>query len=267
MYLRRMAVGLAVVMAVAGACGGDEEDGASVSVHEPIGAPEPQLTDGAGPPSVVKSARIEMEVAGDELGAAAQQVVDLTTSPRIGGFLVSSVVDSEGYGAGRVLVEVPAGSFEIAVGELDRIGDVTRQELEGADVSPEAQAARGKVAAARGRVRALSRRVEESGGRGVSVELAGAKQELLEAQREVASVEGGAAYSSIDVALEGAPPPPAPKRSTFEQALETATTVTLAIASGVVLAAAVVVPVALLILMLLLVVPRIVRLVKPHLRA
>ncbi len=63
------------------------------------------------------------------------------------------------------------------------------------------------------------------------------------------------------------PPPPPSKESTFEQALETAKSVTVGIASGIVLAAAVVLPVALLALVLLLVVPKILRLVKPRLGA
>lgn len=269
MHLRRMVVGLVAVLAVTGPCSsGDGEDGGSVTITDPIGAPEPHVTEVVdGPaPTVAKSALIEIEVAGDELGAAAQEVVDLTTSSRIGGFLVSSLVDAEGYGAGRVLVEVPAARFEVAVGELDRVGNVTRQQLEGADVSPAARAARGRVAYARDLVQTLSRRLEPSDDAGAKVALINAKQELREALRDFASAEGDAAYSSIDVALEGTPPPPPPKRSTFEKALDRAATVTLGIASAIVLVAAVAVPTGLLILLLALAVPRVVRLVKPHLR-
>ncbi|HEV2754740.1 MAG TPA: DUF4349 domain-containing protein [Actinomycetota bacterium] len=271
MDVRRMAVALVAVAAIAGACGGDDEDSAAVSVQEPIGAPEDDLTAGPGTPAaVVKSASIEMEVPRDGLGSAAQQVVDIATSPRIGGYLVSSIVDTDGYGAGKVLVKVPSGSFEEAVGQLERVGDVTRQQLEGADVSPEAAAARGRVERARRRAAALLQRIEEADDatvrRDVRDELVRVREELGEARREAASVDAGAAFSSIDVALEGEPPPPPPEKSTLERALDTAASVSAGIASGIVLAAAVVLPIALLLLVLLLVGPRVVRLVKPRLR-
>ncbi|MDQ4025770.1 MAG: DUF4349 domain-containing protein [Actinomycetota bacterium] len=269
MHLGRMAVVLVAMAALAGACSAGEEDSsAAVSVEEPIGAPEPAYDDeGASTATddVVKSATIEIEVPRDELGSAAQQVVDLATSPQIGGFLVSSVVDTEGYGAGNVLVRVPADRFEETVGDLERVGDVTRQQLEGDDVSPEAEAARARLASARRRMDALQRRAEGSDDAARTAR-AEVRRELREAQREVASVEGGTAYSSIDVSLEGTPPPPPPKRSTFEQALDTAAAVSAGIASGIVLAAAVVVPVTLLVLVLLVVGARLARLVKPRLR-
>lgn len=127
---RRLAVFLVVTAMGLAACGGDDEGDAGVTVSEGIGAPEPAPLE--PPPSVAKSARVEMEVARSGLTDAAQAVVDLATSDRVGGFLASSIVDlEEGYGSATILVQVPAARFEETVARLGDLGDVTRQEMAG----------------------------------------------------------------------------------------------------------------------------------------
>lgn len=142
--LRRVAICLMVAAVGLAGCGGDDSDDASVTVEEPIGAPEAGSDHAleAGP-SVSKSARIEMEVGRPDVAEAAQSVVDLATSDAVGGFLASSVVDLEdGYGSAVVLVEVPVTRFEKAVSSLGGIGRVTRQEMAGEPLDTSTRAAR-----------------------------------------------------------------------------------------------------------------------------
>lgn len=246
-----------VAAAALGACGGDDggADG-GISVEKPIGAPEPAADYGpAAAPAVVKNASVEMEVARGDLSDAAQAVVDVATSPKVGGFLVSSVVDLEdGYGSGLIVVEVPAARFEQTVVELGTIGELTRQEMAGQDLSPDAVAARRQVHESRNRLRTLTERLEdatdEAAADTLRLELRRTRAALRAAARERAYVRSETTYSPIEVALSGRRPPPAPEKPALEQALGTAKTITLGIASGAVIAAGVVVPVGLVVLAL-----------------
>ena len=210
--MRRIALALTVAALALGACA-DSSDDAGVTVNEPIGAPEPDVTLEAEvtaelPPSVAKSARVEMEVARAEVSSAAQAVVDLATSPKIDGYLESSVVDLENdYGTAVVLVQVPVARFEQTMADLGGIGKVTRQEMAGQQLAEPAmdRAERSAVAAA-------------------------------------------TALSPIDVAIAGRPPAPPPDESAIEQSLDAAAVIALAIASGVIVAAGAVVPGALVLL-------------------
>lgn len=130
MGLRRNLVGVMVLTLALAACGGDSDD-AGVAVDEIAAAPEPESGLETSP-AVAKSGRVEMEVGRAEVGEAAQAVVDLATSPKVGGFLTSSVVDlGDGYGAAAILVHVPNEHFEQTVAGLGSIGEVTRQEMAG----------------------------------------------------------------------------------------------------------------------------------------
>ncbi|HYO60400.1 MAG TPA: DUF4349 domain-containing protein [Actinomycetota bacterium] len=201
--VRRMAVSLMVAGLALAACGGDDDAG--IEVEEPIGAPqEGGAYDVTAGPSVSKAASIDLEVARDELGDAAQAVVDLATSPKVGGFLVSSIVDlDDEHGSGAIVVEVPSARFEQSVVELSAIGELTRQEMSGADVTPTAASTK----------------------------------------EERASVRADVAYASIDVGLTARRPPPPPEKSPVERALATAKSISLAIASGAIVAAGAVLPV------------------------
>lgn len=201
MRLRRISLGLVVAAAALAGCAGSDD--AAISVEEPIGAPAPVPTlDDA--PSVAKSARVEMDVARADLAEAAQAVVDLATSPKIDGYLASSVVDlDDGNGSAAILVQVPSARFEQTVTELGRIGEVTRQEMLGRQVAPP--------------------------------DMPREERALAEAQ---------AALSPIDVALSARPPAPPREETPIEQALDKATGMALAIASGAIVAAGVILPVA-----------------------
>ena len=222
MRLRRIMVALAVAALGLGACGGDSED-AGIAVEEPIGAPEPDPALETTP-SVAKTARIELEVARGRVADAAQAAVDLATSPKIDGYLTSSVIDLEdGHGSAVVLVHVPVDRFEQAVADLGGIGEITRQEMAG-------------------------RQLAEPG----------------MTRKERAAIAAEVAYAPVDVAIAGRPAAPPPQDSPIEQALGTATDIALAIASGAIVAAGAVVPAGLVVVAVWLVCTLVVRRLRPR---
>ncbi|HYO60682.1 MAG TPA: hypothetical protein VEU29_02155, partial [Actinomycetota bacterium] len=87
--------------------------------------------------------------------------------------------------------------------ELSAIGELTRQEMSGADVTPTA----------------------------------------ANTKEESASVRADVAYASIDVGLTARRPPPPPEKSPVERARATAKSISLVIASGAIVAAGAIVPV------------------------
>jgi hypothetical protein len=129
-------------------------------------------------------------------------------------------------------VKVPDARFEEVVGQLDRVGDVTRQALEGRDVNP------------------------------ASLATAGATE-----KRHAGSVAAGAAYSPIDVSITAAAPPPPPEKPAVEQALATAKTISLGIVSGLLVGASVALPIGVVLLAVYLVTTRILRRFRPGLGA
>ena len=275
---RRTMLALAMTALLAAACGGDD-DGGGISLDEPIGAPgettsETDTIDPSdpAPSSIVKEALVQLDVVGDKLDSAAQRVVDIATGPNVGGFLVSSVVDtSEGYGFGEVVVSVPAPRFEHVVSNLNGIGDVTRQQLLGDDVTPEYVTARNKLIAARNRVANLLDRLGNATDAGSKFRLRGkvesARGELRQLEDSSEQIESGASFSSIEVALAGTAPPTAAPKPVFERAVETATTIVMAIASGIVLAGGVIIPIALLALVLYIALAPVLRRLRPRMQS
>lgn len=275
MRLRRMGVALVVVAALGTGCGGDDghEGADAVSLDEPIGASShagAQEGSRRGGAAVAKSAFAAMDVPKEDLDAAAQAVVDLATARNVGGFLVTSVFDTErGHGSAHVVVNVPSPTFEAVVGELRTIGDVKRQELEGQDITPEFLAAQQALQRSRARTSDLIARLEAAGDAAARFELReqlrGARARLQTARHEATSVGADVALSRVEVALRATPPPPAPGKPAVERALGTARALTLGIASGAVLVAGAIVPILALLILIYLVGGVIVRLLKPRL--
>ena len=281
MAFRRIALSLVVAALAIAACseGGGGDSG--ISIDEPVGAPAAgsdysgdasESTSAAPPaPSVVKNADIDIDVVENELNSAAQQVVDLVTSPRIGGFLVAALVDTEeGHGSGNVVVEVPSSEFEHVVGELATVGQVTRQQLQGEDLSPEARATQTGLQRTRARIVGLLRRLDRAEDEAVRFELRqeleAARSELESLRRDESSIDLSTSYSTIDVDLTGTPAPGPPERPAFERALATAKNITLAIVSGAILAAGVIVPIGALLFLLYIAAAPVVRRFKSRLK-
>lgn len=89
-------------------------------------------------PSVIKTAKIAIEVEGDTFQGSVQEAID--TAERHGGFVLSSQIGSDDERSGSIVVRVPAEQFESALSELKGLaveGGVTSQEVSGQDVSQE----------------------------------------------------------------------------------------------------------------------------------
>jgi Domain of unknown function (DUF4349) len=258
---RRIVPILLIVVLAAVACAGDgDEAGDGIGLDQPIGAPVEGSDPGvaavpaATEPSVAKTAAVEMDVVGEKLTSAAQAVVDLATEPKTGGFLVSSIIDTdEGNGFGEVVVKVPSPTFEQVVGALESIGKITRQQLEGQDLTPDALAARSDSNRLSGKIAALLASLDEAQEPAVRFRL---RENLREARAQLRSVEQNRAYiesqttySTINVHLAGIQPPPAPEKPAFERAFATAKALSITIGSAALMAAGVIVPVGVLLLL------------------
>jgi hypothetical protein len=275
MSAKRLGAILLLVAALAAGCGGSDDEGA-VSLEDPIGAPPesaPYQVGSAGPSgtraSVQKSAAVEVSVLESDLASASRAVVDLATSEDVGGYLVSSVVDvSDGYGAGSVSVKVPSAQFEPVVGRLGDIGDITRQQMQGEDLTPQVMSAREEIRRAEASAADLRRNAGRAKDEATRLQLL---DDLRKAKENLRTLREGKRYvatqtSFADVAVSlTARAPVAPKKPAFEQALTTAKDITLAIASGAVIGAGVLVPIGVLLLALYFVTLVIVRRVRPRL--
>lgn len=263
MSLRRLALPVVVIAVLAVACGGENDEGSNgIELEQPIGAPEsdPNYESSSGGsvetgPPVVKQATLDMEVAHDELNSTAQEVVELATSPKVGGFLVSSTVDlRDGYGTGSVTVQVPSPRFEGVVGELSSVGDLTRQQLQGQDLTPDFLANRARLNRTRKQTAGLIGRLERSDDQATKFQLRAELRESRELLRSLRTderyIQTQTAYSSIAVSLAAKQPPPPPEKTSLEQALVNAKSIALGIASGAILTAGIVLPIGALALVL-----------------
>lgn len=259
MAFRRIALSLLVVAALAAGCARDE--GSGISPQEPIGAPQAGANYDSGTeeaaesssPAVIKDAQIEMQVMRPDITEAAQRIVDVAGSSKVGGFLVSSFIDlDDGYGHADISVKVPTDRFEAAVVELGTIGDVRRQWLQGQDRSGQYAQARNKIYLAERRVSSLLSALDDVDDPGTRFDLrqklAEARSDLARSQGSKSVIEAQTTYSTIKVSLLGTPPPPPPEKPVLDRALATAKTIMLAVLSGIILAAGALLPIAALLL-------------------
>lgn len=156
----RMLVGALVVLAGAGACGGDSELREAMHGGDGgAGAPDAVAYDESGNhfdtaahpsgggtdafdsalpdigPSVIKTGEVVLRVPEGELQTSLSEVVDVARAH--GGFVLSTTVDEGGVRSGMVVLRVPAESFEDALADARTVGEVVREQVSGEDVSQE----------------------------------------------------------------------------------------------------------------------------------
>lgn len=253
-----------VVLVLTAACGGSGGGGGDAAEGEafdnaPVGAPADAPDAG-----VFKAATVQMSVPRDDLKEAADDVVELATDHAVGGFLVSSVIDTgPGLGFAEVVIKVPSARFEPVVMRIDRVGNVTRQEVEGRDLSRGFLAAKARIGRARARIASLLNRLQDTTDAGARFQLQAAlreaKTELSSLQRKESYIEGITSYSAIEVAIAGRQPAAGAPKPALQRAMETAKSMFVAIGSGAILTAGVVVPLGVLALVLYLVLAPVVR--------
>ena len=252
MKLRASALILLAFIAITSACAGSDGGGGEslgADGQAPIGAPDTGPTGATA--SVEKSASVAMDVPPKDLKAAAQDVVDLATGDSVGGFLVSSVVDTQsGYGMADVSVKVPSPAFEPVVAGLEEVGHISRQELHGEDLSDDYLAVNARLRRSNARTAALLRRIEAADDPGRRFRLRAALQKTrsqrAQLEQNEAYIEAVTSYSTINVAIAGEQPPPPPPEPPVQRALETAANILVATGTGAILAAGVLVPLTLI---------------------
>jgi hypothetical protein len=89
----------------------------------------------AAGPSVIKTADVSIRVRAGSLQRSTQDLVAIAQDNQ-GFVLSSSVVDDAGH-SGEVVLRVPAGRFEIALSDIDAVGNVVRKQVSGQDVGEE----------------------------------------------------------------------------------------------------------------------------------
>ncbi len=86
-------------------------------------------------PSVIKTARLEVEVAKDSFRDAIQE--GIAAAERYGGFVVQTSIDDEARGVGTIVIRVPAERFGDALSDIEDLGDVQNETVSGRDVGQE----------------------------------------------------------------------------------------------------------------------------------
>jgi uncharacterized protein DUF4349 len=169
MAMRKLAIGLAIGVALLAGCsqgdsaggGGSAGGGEVVTDRAQSEAPAPMpaigaeggggaagggdaalgVTTGAVSdvpavgPSVIKTADVGVEVQREGFGDAMATVTDIAA--RHGGFVVTSTRSGEDSRRGSVTVRIPSDRFETALGEIRALGTVKRETISGEDVGQE----------------------------------------------------------------------------------------------------------------------------------
>jgi hypothetical protein len=84
-------------------------------------------------PRIVKTAAVTVEVRADAFDQRFQQATLLAS--RYGGFVASSSTTDSRHRSGTIVIRVPAAQFDVAIGDLRRLGSVKKEELSGQDVT------------------------------------------------------------------------------------------------------------------------------------
>jgi hypothetical protein len=86
-------------------------------------------------PAVIKTADVTVEVDEGDLQDAVRRIVAVARAH--GGFVLSTSVEDEGARSGTIVVRIPSDAFEDALADAEEVGDVTREQVAGEDVSQE----------------------------------------------------------------------------------------------------------------------------------
>lgn len=157
----RVAGAAVAVLVLAGligaACGGDNASPGSGGMAPTVvgdeavaGGPVPESRSGAAGafedgvvlgefqvptvgPRIVKTAAITLEVGAASFDQRFQEA--MVVASRHGGFVSSSSTSEARHQSGTMVLRIPAGQFEAALGDLRRLGSLKREELGGQDVT------------------------------------------------------------------------------------------------------------------------------------
>ena len=245
----RRAWGAVLLVAVAlGACSTGDDDEASMAVSEDVATSDAgggeeaegqmafddadeaarasgaagggQPAPAAAPPvdvesKVVRTASIEVEVAGDDFQAAVREATRLATA--LGGFVSASDSSSFEDGEGRADLElrVPVARFDQALEQLAALGELESESIEGRDVTGELVDLGARLKTLRAEEEALNAILAEARNVGdllaVRGQITGIRSQIEQLAAQQASLEDRAAFSTIAVGLHEPSAAPATK--------------------------------------------------------
>ena len=226
----------------------------------------PQLQSSALPTvaaRVIKTADLEVGVPEGDFRSALSAAVEVAR--RHGGFVLSTSVEAGNAKSGRLVIRVPAESFERALNDIESLGDVDREIISGEDVSQEFVDLQARLRNAEAQEKVLLKLMDRS----KSV------QDTIDVQRELQTVqllaeqlsgrlrylEDQTSFSTITLALGEKGAPAAASPGVLQEAWDNATKTFFVVVSAVILGAGFALPVVILVAVVLL----IVRLVRPYL--
>lgn len=225
-----------------------------------LGAPALQAVE----QRIIKTAELELEVAGSDFPSAEREIRDL--AGRFDGLVQSAAIDDTGERAGTLAIRVPSASFDVVLGELDAIGDIKSQAIEGEDVGEEFVDLQARLRNGRAQERVLLRLMDQADSVKASIRV---QRELERVQQGIEQLQGRLRFlgdqtslSTITIELREAGAGPA-RVGTLGRAWNRAVDAFFAVISAVVVGAGFVLPVALMALVALLLFRRI----RPRLQA
>lgn len=212
---------------------------------------------------VIKTADLEVAVPDGDFRSALTAAVEVAR--RHGGFVLSTSVEAGNAKSGRLVIRVPAESFERALTDIESLGDVGREVVSGEDVSQEFVDLQARLRNAEAQEKVLLKLMDRS----KSV------QDTIDVQRELQTVqllaeqldgrlrylEDQTSFSTITLALDEKGAPAVASSGVLQQAWNNATKTFFAVVSAVILGAGFALPLVSLLAIVLL----IVRLVRPFL--
>ena len=288
----RMVAVLLLVLVTGAACGGDDNESGDGGGDAAIGRADSDAAGGerelatvdenlsvneartegsttaARLPSVrsaiIKNGDVSVEVERGGVGEAVQEVTRLAA--RFQGYVVSTTLDDARSGSGVLIIRIPSDRFELALGAVNELGDIQRQQVAGQDVTAEFVDLEARLRNWTTQEAVLLRLMDRAQTISSSIRV---QAQLQQVQLEIERIRGRLNFLedqtslgtlSISITEAGAA---STKDSTVEKAWRDALGVGLGIVSGLIVATGVVVPLAILLLIGLL----IFRQVKPRFTA
>lgn len=225
-------------------------EGAPASLHDaapaPMGRPSAADLPSVGP-SVIKTATLDVSV-GTDIQHSVQQAVAI--AGRYGGFVSSSSLESGQSRSGTVVLRVPADRFEIALADLEALGDVRRENVSGEDVGQELVDLQARLRNWQAQEAVLLRLMDRARSVADTIRVQG---ELSGVQLEIERIRGRLSYlgdqtamATVTATFTGGALAPAQPPGTLAKAWAHAVAASLAVVSAVIVAGGFVLPLALL---------------------
>jgi hypothetical protein len=212
-------------------------------------------------PTVIKTADLEVQVEREGFGGAMEEAT--VVAGRYGGFVVSSSIRGQDVRTGSLVIRVPAGNFDPALGDLRGLGTVRRQSIRGEDVGQEFVDLEARLRNLRAQETVLLRLMDRAATISDTIRvqnvLQGVQLDVERIEGRLRFLEDQTSLSTIAVSLveEGAVVPE--PTSMFGKAWQAAVQGFMSVIAAIVVAAGYLAPIALLAAIGLVVVRRILR--------